>query len=384
MFGFAFGALVRAPRLGMVSVWALALLASIGHAEERADKPVESGVFYVSATVLSDGAGGLSGRGTAVAFASAECEWDDAPPGATVACVSPVAEGARQRIVVRHVNAAGEPVEAETDTEFQYRTIPISATAGSDYLSASGTVTIEEGELLSLPATFTTLDDVIDEFRESFVVELKTDSSIDLEFDHVVIPIEDNDPEVRVSLEGEEGSEDAGALSFEVSLTGASGKLKQRLAQMERQIKALDAETGRLIAEDEGLSRRAEVLTSIPGIARITAAGLLTEMPELGRIDGKAAASLSGLAPVTRESGAWKGRSFIGGGRSRPRRMLYMAAVSAITHNPDLARKYRELRERGKPPKVALVAVMRKLVVLANALLAQDREWTPRPVGASA
>ena len=153
-------------------------------------------------------------------------------------------------------------------------------------------------------------------------------------------------------------------------------------AAMERQIKALDAETGRLIAEDEGLSRRAEVLTSKPGIAHITAAGLLSKMPELGRIDGKAAASLAGLAPVTRESGAWKGRSFIGGGRSRPRRMLYMAAVSAITHNPDLARKYRELRERGKPPKVALVAVMRKLVVLANALLAQDREWTPQPAGA--
>ena len=161
-------------------------------------------------------------------------------------------------------------------------------------------------------------------------------------------------------------------------------QLKQRMAHIERQIKALDAETGKLIAGDKALSRRAEVLTSIPGIARITAAGLLTEMPELGGIDGKAAASLAGLAPVTRESGAWKGRSFIGGGRSRPRRMLYMAAVSAITHNPDLARKYRELRERGKPPKVALVAVMRKLVVLANALLAQDREWTPQPVGASA
>ena len=96
-------------------------------------------------------------------------------------------------------------------------------------------------------------------------------------------------------------------------------QLKQRLAQMERQIKALDAEIGRLIAEDEALSRRAEVLISIPGIARITAAGLLTEMTELGGIDGKAAASLAGLAPVTRESGAWKGRSFIGGGRPRPR-----------------------------------------------------------------
>ena len=160
-------------------------------------------------------------------------------------------------------------------------------------------------------------------------------------------------------------------------------QLKQRMAHIERQIKALDAETGKLIAGDKALSRRAEVLTSIPGIARITAAGLLTEMPELGGIDGKAAASLAGLAPVTRESGAWKGRSFIGGGRSRPRRMLYMAAVSAITHNPDLARKYRELRQRGKPPKVALVAVMRKLVVLANALLAQDREWTPQRARAS-
>ena len=101
------------------------------------------------------------------------------------------------------------------------------------------------------------------------------------------------------------------------------------------------------------------------------------------RREFKAAASLAGLAPVTRESGTWKGRSFIRGGRSRPRRMLYMAAVSASTHNPDLARKYRELRDRGKPPKVALTAALRKLVVLANALLKQDREWTPEPVGAT-
>ena len=152
-----------------------------------------------------------------------------------------------------------------------------------------------------------------------------------------------------------------------------------RLAQIERQIKALDAEVGRLIAADQALSGRAKVLTSIPGIAQITAAGLLAGMPELGSLEGKAAASLAGLAPVARESGTWKGRSSIRGGRRAPRRMLYMAAVSAITHNPDLARKYRELRERGKPPKVALTAVMRKLLVLANALLRQDREWTPAP-----
>ena len=117
-------------------------------------------------------------------------------------------------------------------------------------------------------------------------------------------------------------------------------QIKNRLDQIGRQIKALDAEVAKLIATDEEMSRKARVLASIPGIARVTAAGLLSEMPELGRIDAKAAASLAGLAPVTRESGEWKGRSFIRGGRARPRRMLYMAAVSAVRHNPDLAQTY--------------------------------------------
>ena len=106
-------------------------------------------------------------------------------------------------------------------------------------------------------------------------------------------------------------------------------------------------------------------------------------MPELGAIDGKATASLAGLAPVTRESGAWKGRSFIRGGRAKPRRMLYMAAVSAIRHNPDFVRKYHGLRDRGKPPKVALTAIMRKMLVLANTLLRQDRFWSPERVGST-
>ena len=156
-------------------------------------------------------------------------------------------------------------------------------------------------------------------------------------------------------------------------------QIKNRLDHIGRQIKVLDEEIAELIGADEELSRQAQVLASIPGIAQVTAAGLLSEMPELGRIDAKAAASLAGLAPVTRESGQWKGRGFIRGGRARVRRTLYMAAVSAVRHNPDLRRKYRELRERGKPPKVALTAIMRKMVVLANALLKQDRMWTPSP-----
>ena len=90
---------------------------------------------------------------------------------------------------------------------------------------------------------------------------------------------------------------------------------KHRLAQLDRHLAASDTEIGKRLAEDEGLARRTEILTSIPGVSRVTAAGLLTQMPELGRLDAKAAASLAGLAPVTRQSGAWQGRSFIQGER---------------------------------------------------------------------
>ena len=153
---------------------------------------------------------------------------------------------------------------------------------------------------------------------------------------------------------------------------------RNRLAQIDRQIVALDAAVGKLLATEPELARQAEVLASIPGVGAVTAAGLVAEMPELGGIDAKAAASLAGLAPVARESGNWKGRSFIQGGRRRARRLLYMAAVSAVRCNPDMTAKYRQLVARGKPPKVALVAVMRKLLLLANALLRQNRLWTPR------
>ena len=153
---------------------------------------------------------------------------------------------------------------------------------------------------------------------------------------------------------------------------------RNRLAQIDRQIKAVDAAIAKLLAADPELARRADVLASIPGVGAVTAAGLVADMPELGGLGAKAAASLAGLAPMTRESGTWKGRSFIQGGRGRVRRLLYMAAVSAIRCNPDLAAKCRQLVGRGKSPKAALAAVMRKLLVLADALLRQNRLWTPR------
>ena len=162
--------------------------------------------------------------------------------------------------------------------------------------------------------------------------------------------------------------------------SGLLGKLyRNRLLQARRHLKAVDARVRELVRADSERKRRFEVLGSIAGIGDVVAATLLVEMPELGSIGNRQAASLAGLAPWARESGQWSGRRCIGGGRSRPRRQLYMAALTAIRHNPDMKRLHQRLRERGKPGKVALAAVMRKLVILANVLLREDRLWKPEP-----
>ena len=153
---------------------------------------------------------------------------------------------------------------------------------------------------------------------------------------------------------------------------------KQQPKQAERQLKHIDAEIRKRLQAEEALKRRSEILTSIPGISDVTAAGLIVHMPELGTLTSARAASLADLAPVTRESGSWQGHSFIQGGRGKVRRLLYMPAVAAIRCNSDLERTYTALVARGKPPKVALTAVMRKLLVLANTLVQQDRIWTAR------
>lgn len=102
-------------------------------------------------------------------------------------------------------------------------------------------------------------------------------------------------------------------------------------------------------------------------------------MPELGSLDNKQAASLAGLAPVARQSGQWKGKSFIRGGRANVRQALFMPALIAARFNPDLKAKYAQLIGAGKPAKVAITALMRKLIVTANALLKADRCWRQSP-----
>ena len=152
-----------------------------------------------------------------------------------------------------------------------------------------------------------------------------------------------------------------------------------RLRQIERQIKAVDEAIMSLVGEDETLRARFDILVSIPGVSQVTASTLLIEMPELGELDEKAAAALCGLAPMSRQSGRWTGRAFIAGGRAVVRQALYMPALVACRFNPDLKANYDRLKAAGKPPKVAITAIMRKLIVLANALLKNNRKWTPKP-----
>lgn len=151
-----------------------------------------------------------------------------------------------------------------------------------------------------------------------------------------------------------------------------------RLKQIERQLAQIDAEISQRIEAEPALKARLDILVSIPGISIITATTLLVDMPELGSLEPAQAACLAGLAPIARQSGSWTGRAFIRGGRSSVRRALFMPALVAARFNPDLRTKYQHLIAAGKPAKVALTAIMRKLVVLANAILKAGRTWTPK------
>ncbi len=152
----------------------------------------------------------------------------------------------------------------------------------------------------------------------------------------------------------------------------------QRLRQVERQIAAIDAALRALCQADAELKARLDILVSIPAIGEATALAMLIEMPELGTIDNKCVASLAGLAPVARDSGQHSGKRFIRAGRAHLRQALYMPALVAIRFNADMKAKYQALVANGKPPKVAITAVMRKLLILGNALLREHRNWTTK------
>jgi transposase len=139
--------------------------------------------------------------------------------------------------------------------------------------------------------------------------------------------------------------------------------------RLERDLKQIEELLKTLRTQVASLDERVQKLEAITGVGAITALGVLAELPELGTLNRRQAAALAGVAPHPRDSGQWQGRRSIGGGRAAVRRALYMAALVASRSNSQLKVFYQRLRAAGKPAKVALTAVMRKLVVLMNHIL---------------
>ncbi|NBU26919.1 MAG: IS110 family transposase [Caulobacteraceae bacterium] len=159
--------------------------------------------------------------------------------------------------------------------------------------------------------------------------------------------------------------------------------LKDVAQSFRAQIKALERLKLKLIKSvldqiraHADLAERLKLLLSLPGVGPVVASSLVVRMPELGSMSRGQAASLIGVAPFDRDSGQFKGMRFIGGGRSRPRRLLYLAALSAKRHDPGFKAFAERLQSRAKPPKVIVVAVMRKLIEAANLVLGRGQPWT--------
>jgi transposase len=158
--------------------------------------------------------------------------------------------------------------------------------------------------------------------------------------------------------------------------------VKRLRKSIERLIKALEKELAELDSDIDGTLRasplwreKENLLASVPGVGPQTARTLIAELPELGELDRKKIASLAGLAPYTRQSGRWKGKSMIGGGRKAVRCALFMAAMVAARHNPVLKTFRDRLVAAGKPKIVALVAVARKLLTILNAIIRDQQPW---------
>jgi len=145
---------------------------------------------------------------------------------------------------------------------------------------------------------------------------------------------------------------------------------------LDRQIAELEVRIEQTMASDDNLAATAGILRSVPGIGPVASTMLIAEMPELGQLSGEQAAALAGLAPVAHDSGAMRGKRAIGGGRRQLRHVIFQAALVASHHNPILKTFADRLRAAGKPHKVVITAVARKLVTIANALCKSRLKWT--------
>ena len=156
----------------------------------------------------------------------------------------------------------------------------------------------------------------------------------------------------------------------------AQKSIKDHIQWLTKQIERIDQQLDDTIKKSPLWLVKEQLLTSVPGIGPHTARTMLAMMPELGQLNRREIASLAGLAPYTRESGKWKGKRFIGGGRSEIRAALYMAALSSTRRDTAFSKFYRSLRDQGKPHKVAITACMRKMLTVMNAVIRDQKLWS--------
>jgi transposase len=147
------------------------------------------------------------------------------------------------------------------------------------------------------------------------------------------------------------------------------------LKALQQELTSVDTDIDDIVRGSPAWREKEDLLSSVPGIGPTIARTLIAELPELGRLDRKQIAALAGLAPFTRQSGQWRGKSFIGGGRTVVRTVLFMGAMVAKRHNPVLKAFFERLVAAGKPRMVALIAVARKLLTILNAILRDNRPW---------
>lgn len=155
----------------------------------------------------------------------------------------------------------------------------------------------------------------------------------------------------------------------------AEKSIRHVLKLLDKEVTQLEAEIARLLASDDDWRGKMELLSTTPGVARVTSATLVAEVPELGRLNRQAIAALVGVAPFNDDSGSHRGGRRVAGGRAAVRRVLYMAALSARRCNPAIRVFAERLAAQGKKPKVIIIACMRKLLVILNTMLKNNTPW---------
>jgi transposase len=151
--------------------------------------------------------------------------------------------------------------------------------------------------------------------------------------------------------------------------------IDRHVAFLEKELAAVDANIDTDVRASPAWRETEDLLSSVPGVGPVTARTIIAELPELGGLDRRKLAALVGVAPFNRDSGAWRGHRMIGGGRTSVRKVLYMAALSAIRHNPIVSSTYQRLLNRGRPKKVAIIACLRQLLTILNAIVRTKSPW---------